>query len=220
MTPNYNDDNFDFDPTAAYPDANAVILPQPGEYSVRGKLTPAKDRKTQQPKEVDGFPVMQLARVEIVEPEENNGSYSVFRNIGTKPFPRGTSRASVMLDVLRSIDVNAVQNLPSGPDAWLAAKDAVEAELASGATLRVKLGYEATDIEGFKRTMEAATTDEEKNSAWNKNTYKNKAFRRPDGKGYVNTITTPEGRQLEAKLVITEFVPSNKHGKSGPFFKA
>ncbi len=220
MTPNYNDDSYDFDPTAAYPDANAVILPQPGEYSVRGKLTPAKDRKTQQAKEVEGFPVMQLARVEIVDPEEHNGSYAVFKNIGTKPFVRGTKRASVMLDALRSIDANQLANLPAGPDAWIAAKDAVEAELASGATLRVKLGYEATDIEGFKAAMEAAKTDEEKNGLWNKFTYKNKAFRRPDGKGYNTTVTTPEGRTLEAKLVVTEFVPSNKHGKGGPFFGA
>lgn len=220
MTPDFHDDNFDFDPAAVYPDANAVTLPQPGEYSVRGKLVPQKDRKTgQNVVTPDGFAVMQIPRIEIVDPEEYNGSYGVFKRVSTKPFQRGGRNASQMVDALRSIDVNAVQNLPSGPDAWHEAKNAVEAELASGSTMRVKLGYEATDVEGFKRAIDT-TPEDEKPGLWNKYTYRNKAFRRADGKGYNTTVTTPEGRTLEAKLVITEFVASDKAGKGGPFFKS
>lgn len=222
MTPDYSNDNFDFDPTAAYPDANQVILPQPGEYSVRAKLVVQKDRKTGEPAVTpDGFPIMQIPRVEIVDPEENAGSYPVFKRVSTRPFLRGNAKGSAMLDALRSIDVNAVQNLPAGPDAWVAAKDLVEAELASGATLRVKLGYEATDMDAITAATQGQNlTDEQRNEVWNKNRYRNKAFRRADGKGYNTTITTPGGKTLEAKLVISEFVASNKQGKPGPFFKS
>lgn len=220
MDTNFNDDQFNYDPTQ-YADQGANILPEPGEYTLR--VTAKARKKDKNTGDVvlqkDKYPILTLQRVEIVEPEDG-GTHAVFHDVRTSPFMRkatANSKVAVspMTDLLRAIDVNLATEVES----FESSIDNVEAELNNGATFRAKLGYKATDFDAAKAKL--ATVDADDNdavrAAWNANTYYTKAFRRQDGKGYNTTVTTPDGKILEAKLVIDSFVASNKHGKVGPF---
>lgn len=214
----FNDDQFNYDPTQ-YADQGATIMPEPGEYTLRvTSKSRKKDRVTgAEVMQKDKYPVLTLNRVEIVEPEDG-GTHAVFYDVRTSPFLRkstGNTKVAVspMTDLLRAIDIN----LSADVESFETSIDNVEAELNNGATFRAKLGFKATDFDNAKAQLNGVDDPDAIRAIWNANTYYTKAFRRQDGKGYNTTVTTPDGKILEAKLVIDSFVASNKHGKVGPF---
>lgn len=222
MNTQYNDDQFNYDPTQ-YVDQNATILPQPGEYTVRATsiTSPKKDRTSGEIVLSKGkYPVLTVNRLEIVEPEDDNGTFAVFADVRTSPYKRkagkGTVDVAPMTDLVRSVDIGLATEVESFEQSI----DVATRELQSGSPFRVKLGYKAVDFDAAKAQLAKANGDPDaERAAWNTNTYYTKAFRRADGKGYNQTVTTPDGKILEAKLVIDSFVASNKHGKSGAFAK-
>lgn len=218
---NYGDDNFNFDPTA-YQSAGAAILPQPGVYRMKATVARRKDKNTNEVVLTDGkYPTLVLQRISIVEPQEDEGSFSVFENVGSKPFKRKASgnrmvNVSRTVDLLRSIDVTKMSEVES----FEHAPDLVEQELTAGEVFTARLGYKALDIEAAKAELQNIADDdyEAKNKVWNKYTYRTKAFR--NGNGYNTAVTTPDGRVLQAKLVIDAFVDSNDSQKLGPFYRS
>ncbi len=218
METNFNDDQFNYDPTQ-YADQGANILPEPGEYTLRVTSKKRKEKDGEPVLQKGIFPVLTLQRVEIVEPEDG-GTHGLFYDVRTSPFLRkmtANSKAAVspMTDLLRAIDVNLATDVES----FETSIDNVEAELNNGATFRAKLGYKALDIDRAKAQLVGVDADDNDavRQVWNSNTYYTKAFRRQDGKGYNTTVVNPDGKILEAKLTIDSFVSSNKQGKLGPF---
>lgn len=227
MESTYHDDNFD--PTQ-YPDAGQTILPQPGEYTVR--VTSVGNRKDQsgQPMLTDGiYPVLTLNRIEIVEPQEESGTFAVFQDVRTKPFERkGQSgqkfRVSSLVDLTRAIDVDLTTDVAPTlkPDVdgetVEQAVDFVKSNLTSGAVFNVKLGLKAVDSEAAKAALEGVPADDyaTRRKVWNEHTYYTKAFKRADGT-YNTAVTTKDGRTIQGKLIIDSFVPSTGRGKTGPF---
>lgn len=215
---NFGDDQFEFDPNA-YQGQNTQVLPQPGIYAVRvTSFGPKKDRKTGQPVVTPFGPVNRINRIEIVEPE-GGGSHGVFKDVSPTPFKRGNApkpNASGALDVVAAVDKSLLGQLSGWEDAGTVA----EQELKAGAVIKVRLGYEAMDMEKFKQAVSTIPEGDQdaRNKAWREATYRTKTFRRADGQGYNTNVTTPDGRTLSAKLVIDGFVQSDASDKVGPFF--
>jgi hypothetical protein len=223
---NYGDDNFNFDPTQ-YQGASQTILPQPGTYRLKSTPTRKKDKNGQEVLVQGKFPVIRLNRVEIVEPEDDGGTFAVFQDVGSNFFPRPASGgrklpASQVIDLIRAINVEKMSDIEGGDDRETVALSAVsvaEQELAAGETFTAKLGYKALDIEGAKAALRSVDPDDQKakNEVWKAHTYRTKAFR--NGNGYNTSVVTPDGKTLQAQLVIDTYVDSTDNQKLGPYFK-
>lgn len=217
MESNFHDDAFN---PNDYQDAGTTILPQPGEYAVRAtSIGRRKDSQTGQVMEKDGYQTLVLNRIEIVDPQEESGTFAVFQDVRTKPFERKASggrkvKVSQALDLIRSIDVD----MSSEVTGFAEAIDVAEQALNNGAVFHAKLGLKAVDSENAKEQLQGVPSDdyETRRKVWGENTYYTKAFRRPDG-SYNTAITTKDGKTLQGKLVIDTFVPSTGRGAVGPF---
>lgn len=223
MIPATQNDQYDFNPTNYADAGNSAVLPLPGEYSIRalGAKFKQKDGQTVTYSDAQGntYRVISIPRVEIVEPTEEGGQFTVFQDVSSKPFPRkglGGKQVPVsnVMDAIRAIDVN----LAGEPQGWDDAADVLLREYQSGSTFNARLGYKVLDIEGAKAELENVDKNDREavNKAFRKHTYYTKAFRNADGT-YNSAIKTPDGRILEPKLVIEAFVASNKRGKVGSF---
>lgn len=224
MTPNSQDDQFDFNPNQYVDGGRSVPLPLPGEYEIRAvasKIKTDKDGNVIKSANAGGdeFRTVTIQRIEITDPQEDNGQFALFEDVGAKPFSRASGKtqrpASRVMDNLRAIDIN----LSGEPAGWDDAADVLLRELQAGSTFNAKLGYRVLDIDGAKKELEALgqnATTEQKNEVWRKNTYYTSHFRNADG-SYNTSIKTPGGKILEPKLKIESFVPSNKRGKTGAF---
>lgn len=220
MQTEFHDD--EFDPTQ-YADASpANIFPSPGNYVLKAtSIGPAKNPATGQPlvaNNAAGEPVfrtLQINRVEVVEPEEEEGiQFGLFARLGTKPFVRQGKQASKAVDALRAINVQLTTDLEN----WASAYDVLEQELAAGEQFAVQLGYTAKDITAAKAELEAnpGLDDEGKRAVWRAHTYYTKDFKNGDGT-YKLSILGKTGALLEAKPAIDRFHSSTKKVKLGPF---
>lgn len=224
MIPQTQDDQFDFNPNQ-YADAGRnAVLPLPGEYQLKATSSKikAKDGTPVTYSDANGntYRVVTINRIEIVEPEEENGQFAVFQDLSSKPFGRkgpGNSKipASKVMDAIRAIDVT-LSNEPSG---WDDACEVLLRELQSGSTFRARLGYKVLDIDGAKADLKNVNESDRDavNEVFRNHTYYSKDFKNADG-SYNTAIQSKDGeRTLEAKLVIDAFVASNKQGRLGAF---
>lgn len=224
MIPTTQNDQFDFNP-AQYADAGRnAILPLPGEYVVKATSANLRSKDgnlvTRKDDNDNTYRVVVVNRIEIVEPEEENGQFSIFQDLNSKPYKRkgmGNQMVPVsnVMDAIRAIDVT-LSNEPTG---WDDACDVLLREFQSGSTFNARLGYKVVDIDGAKADLKSISDDDTdgKRKAWAENTFYTSAFRNPDG-SYNSAVKSKDGeRVLEAKLVIDAFVASNKRGKIGPF---
>lgn len=216
MESTFHDDQFN---PNDYQDAGTTILPQPGEYALRATSIARRKDSNGQVLEKDGYQTLVLNRIEIVDPQEESGTFAVFQDVRTKPFERKASggrkvKVSQALDLIRSIDVDLSQEVSGFAEAI----DVAEAALSQGQVFHAKLGLKAVDSEAAKAALEGVPADdyETRRKVWGENTYYTKAFKRPDGT-YNTAVTTKDGRTLQGKLVIDTFVPSTARGKTGPF---
>lgn len=223
---NYGDDNFNFDPSA-FDFGGQVAPPQPGEYSITGRLANKTDRQTGAVVTTkSGDPVLTLQRVSIVDPE-NGQSFGLFEEISTGWFSRRDGKSgNRAIEALGSIDMELMQEIAGVAKADVPAQvaDILKRETSASRPLRVKLGLQATDTDAAKaeisaRNLSKETDGDEIRKVWNKYRFYTKAFKRADGKGYVTSVTSPSGNVLDARVVIDGFVPANKTGKSGPYYR-
>lgn len=224
----FNDDSYTID-NSDYVDQGQTILPTPGNYKFKAlSVGRRKDRASGQPVlraasvklDPSGekkWPILMLNRVEIVEPFEEGGVFPIFQEVTTSPYTRrGVGGKDVVaanhVDLLRSIDVDATDGLTVEQ-----AIEEVEKLLASGQTFTSYVGYTATDIEWAKAQI-AAQPGLDKDGVskiWNQARLKTKDFRNADG-SYRQQTQGPSGKVLDAKIVLTSFVPSNKDVQLGP----
>lgn len=210
QTSTFANDTFAYNP-ADYVDAGATILPLPGTYRLRvTSLGRRKDRETGAEVTRDGWPILMLNRIEIIEPLDDNGAFAIFEEISTKPyFRKGQGReipAARHMDLLRAID----QHAQVGDFAEGVAE--VERLLSSGATFVAQLGYKAQDTTWAKEQIAQAGGKEhmdpkDYNKVWTDAKLTTKNFQNPNG-GYRTQAMGRSGAMLEAKLTISKFIPS------------
>ncbi len=142
-----------YDPQA-YQDQTDPPPPLPGNYrfQVLGNLVPKKEFGSDKPKIEDGkYPVLQINRVKILEPEEAVREFAVFSEVATKPnaFRGGGNPTSVLTDLLRSLD----QTIPAPT---LADRiQAVEEQIALGTPFTAKIDWDVYDTAYADEQFEA-----------------------------------------------------------------
>lgn len=217
-TMSYNTDSFSYNP-AEYVDAGATILPLPGTYRFRvTSLGRRKDRNTGAEVTRDGWPILMLNRVEILEPQDEGGTFSLFEEINTKPYMRksqmGEKPAARHMDLLRAIDQGSeVRSFEEGVTE-------VESLLSGGQTFVAQLGYKGIDTTWAKAQIAEnggeACEKATKNRIWNEAKLMTKDFKNPDGT-YRTQTTGRSGSLIEAKLTLTKFSPSDQETALGPY---
>lgn len=228
MTETFND-VLDYNPDE-YQDAGQTILPLPGVYLVKATSVTRKKQFQSEEEKVDvdkmgvEWPVLDIQRIEIIEPMGDRSNIAVFQELKTRPFARkgpggkqvGASRAA---DVLRAIDVDLARNAKD----FTEVAELVEQELSNGATFRVGTGLKAIDSEWAKEQIDRlpSSLDEDErrekiNEIWQKARLTTKDFKNPNGT-YRLQAQGPSGRTLEAKLVLSSFIPSTEDVELGPY---
>jgi len=223
------DDVLDYSP-ADYQDAGQSIIPLPGNYRVKVTAASRKKQFQSEDEKVDidakgqEWPVIDIQRVDIIEPTEEASSLTVFQEVKTRPFARkgpggtrvGASRAA---DLLRAIDVELAESATSFENVV----ELLEEELQNGAIFTVGTGLKATDSEWAKEQIDRlpSTLDDDErrtavNEIWNKAILKTKDFKNANG-SYRLQAQGPSGRTLDAKLVLSSFIPSNKDVELGQY---
>ncbi len=132
-----------YDPQA-YQDQTDPPPPLPGNYrfQVLGNLVPKKEFGSDKPKIEDGkYPVLQINRVKILEPEEAVREFAVFSEVSTKPvaYRGGVNPTSKLTDFLRSLD-STIQ-APTLADRI----QAVEEQIALGTPFTAKIDWTVYD---------------------------------------------------------------------------
>lgn len=218
----FHDDEFNFDPSTLNQSAQRRSsedgpMPAPGYYKVRVVAGGVKaDKDTKQPiLDKKGNPVFAIQRIAIMEPEDVAGSHGIFQDIYTNGFqPKNWKTGELIpgpktypfIQLLAAIDQSAVtadfnENVHE-----------LGKLLGSNPVLTVRLGYTATDVAYAKAQINNGV---DKKAAYKAAELKPAAFRNPD-----NTWRTeaqgPSGEMLQAKLRVTEWVPSNASVELGP----
>ena len=189
------------------------ILPTPGHYRIRcTSLARRRDRATGEVNLYKGkWPTIVLNRVEVEDAEGQKSTFPVFQEIFTMPFERAPGvYASKPMDLLRSIDVQAEVS------GFEEAVEEVEKLLASGESFVAATGYGATDTEWAKSVLGPNATKEEKKKVWDEARLTTKNFKNPDG-SYRTATIGKLGNTIEAKLVLANFVPSDRDVPLGPY---
>ncbi len=224
-TTTYTSDSYTYDPST-YVDAGATILPLPGLYRLRvTSLTTQKNRETgEEILQADDkgtlWPILVLNRIEIVEPFEEAGTFSIFESIRTKPYLRTGHAgmkipAAAHMDLLRSIDQDLkVADFAEGIQE-------VKTLLSSGQTFVGQLGYKAQDSAWANEQIasmggKTSMPREAYNKVWSDAKLTTKDFKNPTG-GYRTQAMGRSGAMLEAKLCLTKFVPSLQSVQLGPY---
>jgi hypothetical protein len=165
--------------------------------------------------EKDGkkFPVLNYS-AEIVEPVEVAGRRAVsFQSIFTVPFNRNGYTASALVDIIRAFDATQLPRTVGQQIETLKG-------LAETGTFRAAIDWEAYDADYFTSQVSAREADGTKLTKDQKNALRKEAtvkgMRRfkqnPDGT-YAPIVVHPKsGNTLEAKAVVTRYIPSSQEG--------
>ena len=207
-----------------YQDQASPAPPAVGNYRVIVKK--AKQRTDKEGKVVlaDGkFPTITLEQLEIIEPAENARLFSPFHDLRTKPFERFGVLVSDVADFTRSVDAER------GWSGLAEGIKLVDEYLDTNAAFTINVGWEAFDKSYLEQAMNDAgltgvpresRTDEQKqvlNAIYKKARVRTNAFPKKDGRRH-HVVEGPSGEMLEAKPVITRFIPSTEaaNTKLGP----
>lgn len=238
MDVTYHNDSFEFDP-ALYSAAPAQQqsrgedpeLVQPGYYRVRivsgGRK---KNRTTGQQIEVtdkktgDKTPLMQIHRIEVLEPEEFSGmSYGVWQDVFTSHSQvrdRKTNEPTGQwivdgFTILAGIDLGLLSP-NSGTEGYNENLRELVRQLEEAKTLRptltVRLAYEGFDTAYHRQLVANGVEDR---AARKQAKITSPGFKNADGTYRLET-EGPSGDMVKAKLVIKDFVPSNGRVTLGP----
>ena len=204
-----------------YVDQASPAPPLPGNYRVVVKQAEQKKDKEGNVILVDAkFPIITLKQLEIIEPVENGRLFSPFHDIRTKPFERAVGvLVSEVADFTSSVDRTR---------GWSGLQEGlrlVDEYLDTQASFVINLGWEAFDkayleaqLEetGLKGVEKDARTDEQKkllNFIYKKARLRTNAFPKRDGRR-IHVVEGPSGDSLEARPVITRFIPSPEGAKT------
>ncbi len=217
----FHDDSFNFDPSTLNTQQNRRgddgPLPVPGYYKVRVVAGGVKvDKETKNPiLDKNGNPIFAIQRIAIMEPEDAVGSHGVFQDIYTNGFqPKNWKTGELIpgpktypfIQLLAALDQTAVtadfnENVHE-----------LSKLLGANPVMTVRLGYTGTDVTYAKAQIASGV---DKRAAYKAAELKPAAFRNQD-----NTWRTeaqgPSGETVQAKLRITEYVPSNSSVDLGP----
>jgi hypothetical protein len=220
----FHDDSFDFDPksvTEGREKGQDGPLPTPGYYRVRvvsGGVKTNKDTK-EMLTDKKGNPIFFVNRIAIVDDgsgQTNNGdSYGVFEDIYTNGFqPKNWKTGELIAgpktypfcQLLASIDATEVtadfnENI-----------HALAKMLGTNPVITVRLGYKGTDV-NYAKAQIANGVD--KKAAYKAAELGASAFRNSDGT-WRTEAQGPSGEMVQARLRITEWVPSNQNRDLGP----
>lgn len=203
-----------------YQDQASPAPPAPGNYRfVVKKVEEKKDRDSKVIR-IDGkYPIITLQQLEIVEPVEFGRLVSPFHDIKTKPFERFGSLVSEVGDITRAYDQTRGW---SGLQEGLAL---LNEYFDTNATFVANLGWEAFDKAfldqalaeaGLENTTYANRTDDQKqvvNALYKKARLRTRSFPVRDGRR-IHVAQGPSGDMLEARPVITRFIPSEEGVKT------
>lgn len=228
------DDSYQLD-DSEIPESGAKALPLPGTYVVKATSVGRAQKfdKTGPDEFTDAnglvWPVLQINRIDIVEPQENRQSAAPFHRIKTRPFQvKGKGQTKVWtaqhVTALRSLDRSAVTGLTLQE-----AVSEVETRLKGGDSFTANIGYTAYDSEWAKPQIEQlgpmpskddaeayAKYWEERRKISNAATLYTKDFKNPDGSYRTETPSKTGQKQLQARLTLS-FVPSDKEVELGPY---
>lgn len=168
------------------------------------------------------YPTYVIDMVEILEPVESMGrKVALFQDITTKPFLRGSTQASKIMDLLRAFDATRSYS------GLTEARDALKEFADSGATAVGKFDWTANDYQGAKDALTAAgiTARYAELNAEDQQTanaiYKSHKLRGMkkfppvvvggQTVGYQGSWESPSGNVVEARAEIVRFYPSNEN---------
>lgn len=204
-----NDDTYQ-DPTPPAP-------LKEGNYRLRIVKFNLDKRQDGTPNLTDGkWPVVNLERVEVVEPAELAGRVALtFERVYSKPFNRNGGQASGLADIVRSHDQSAgFRSAGEGIEALARLVDA-------GGTFRARIGWEGYDKDHYEAQIasiggEGVAQPEQKKAFRKQATIKGmKNFPAQADGSYSSVAIGKSGATVEAKARISGYFPSAQEKVSG-----
>lgn len=201
-----------------YPDQASPAPPMAGTYNFRIKsLNIRKDKEGNIVLKDEQYPTFVLEQVEIVEPEDLARTVALYQDISTKPFLRNGKPATIVGDLVRSLDQTASAAGLLEIDALLA--QAVDQKT----TFRARLDWECYDSAFAKAALEEAglggvryaDMDEDEKKVANA-IYKSaklqgmKNFPKLENGKHNHLWVGPSGETIEARPVLRSFYPSQE----------
>lgn len=218
----FHNDSFNFDPATLQQKARGGDdgpLPTPGYYKVKVVSGGVKKNKETGELILDkkGNPIFYINRIAIMDggTGQPGGSYAIWQDIYTNGFdPRNWKTGEVIagpktypfVELLAACDASA-PTTDFNENCHELAK-----LLSANPEITVRLGYTGTDVAYAKAQMSSGV---DKKPAYKAAELKPAAFRNQDGT-WRTTAQGPSGEMVEAKLKITEFIPSNQTIELGP----
>lgn len=217
----FHNDSFDFDPSqlqnrATQSRGDDGPLPTPGYYKVKVVSGGVKKNKETNELVLDkkGNPIFFINRIAIMDGGPQT-SHAIWQDIYTNGFdPRNWKTGETLpgpktfpfVELLAAIDASAPTADFNDNCHELAKLLGVNPELT------VRLGYTGTDVQYAKAQIASGV---DKKAAYKAAELKPAAFRNSDGT-WRTMAQGPSGEMIEAKLRITEYVPSNQTVELGP----
>lgn len=218
----FNDDQYDYKPEAQEQTGPREILLMPGVYKVTAQVMPrTKDGEAVVSTDDQGneWPVMVVPSIEVVEPQEESGRFTVWHEVRTRPsrFNENEPFRSDGAILLRGIDAEAADAAGTFGGAVKAL-----AEKADGGpvTFTVSTGLTGRDsawaVEQIKEQGLTQPDDRKKiNDIWKKANLPTKAFMTVKGTKsspaqYGTSCKSPlSGNTVQAKVKISRILASN-----------
>lgn len=218
----FNDDQYDYKPEAQAQTGPREILLMPGVYKVQGQLLEATNDNgpvVSTDEQGNEWPVYKVPSIEVVEPQEESGRFTVWHEVRTRPsrFNENEPYRSDGAIMLRAIDADEAD----AAGTFGGAAKALEAKAQSGpVTFLVSTGLTGRDSawaqeqikeKGLKQPEDRKAINE----IWKKANLPTKAFMVKKGsKGspaeYASSCKSPlSGNTIQAKVKISRLLASN-----------
>jgi hypothetical protein len=202
-----NDDSY-ADPTPPAP-------LKEGNYRLRVVKFSLDKKKDGTPNLTDGlWPVINLERVEVVEPAEFAGRVAVsFERVYSKPFNRGGGMANGLADLTRSMDQTRSYNNPRDGIAIL------DELVQSGTTFRARIGWEGYDKDFYDQQVSNLGGESMIDNAKRKELRKAatikgmKSFPQHADGSHASVVTGKSGSTVTARARIASVYPSGQDVK-------
>lgn len=209
------------DDASEYQDQSGPAPLAPGNFRLQVVEAQRQTNKDGDPIDDDGYPVLVVNKVRVVEPQEFAGrELYPFQKYSLKPVSGGPRKGSVpVIDLLRGFDDTLT--FQSGREALQLLNEKIE----QGGSFLARTNWLAKDSSYIRTAIEAAggNLSSMENDA-RKALFKvaiirgQKNFPKNGNGGYLPEVKGPSGDVLTARVNITQIYPSSKEVRQmGPF---
>lgn len=222
----YNDDQYNYDPTAQAQGQRELVL-MPGVFKVTAQILPRKNKETgedvfQTDDAGNKWPVYVIPSFSVDQPMDESGQFTVWHEVQTRPTNYGNADQPYVSDgaiLLRAIDAEAAESAKSFGEAITLLGEKVSGgpvsfDISTGLTARdSKWAY--AEIE--KRGLTKENDGKEIQKIWKKANVPTKTFlvekaTKNSPAKFATKAKGPSGEMLNAKVRISQFIPSNASG--------